>query len=46
MELLRTHGITFVDVINPPGVESPAIKERLDSLMSYEYNHVATGEGC
>ncbi|AGX01766.1 hypothetical protein CF95_gp044 [Erwinia phage PhiEaH1] len=40
MELLRQHGITFVDVINPPGVESDGIKQRIQQLMAEEYNHV------
>lgn len=40
MEILRQHGIVFVDVINPPGVESDAIKERIQQLMAEEYNHV------
>lgn len=40
MELLRRHGITFVDVVNPPGVESDAIKQRIEQLMAVDYNHV------
>lgn len=46
MERLRQHEIVWVDVINPPGVESDDIKNRISSLMAYEYNHVNTGEGC
>ena len=46
MEILRQHGIVWVDVINPPGVESDSIKDRIESLMGYEYNHVNTGGGC
>lgn len=46
IEVLRRHEITFVNIINPPGIENDNIKANIDNLMSYEYNHADTGGGC
>lgn len=46
IEVLRRHEITFVNIINPPGIENDNIKANIDNLMSYEYNHANTGGGC